>query len=90
VGLVCVVAAVTFATRAHELPLTPFVASAKKIASGQIWVLPASALVVDKPFLIGLTAFAMLAVATLRICVAPAVERRSTGQPQLAGNTTGS
>ena len=68
VGLVCVVAALTFATRAHELPLTPFVASASKIASGQVWVLPASALVVDKPFLIGLAAFAVLAVATLRFC----------------------
>jgi hypothetical protein len=48
--------------------LTPFVASATKIASGQVWVLPASALVVDRPVLIGLAAFGVLAVATLRIC----------------------
>ena len=68
VGLVCIVAAFTFATRAHELPLTPFVASATKIASGQVWVIPASALVVDRPILIGLAAFGLLAVATLRFC----------------------
>ena len=67
-GLVCVVTGITFATRAHELPLTPFVASAMKLASGQVWVLPASALVVDQPVLVGLAAFGVLAVATLRIC----------------------
>jgi hypothetical protein len=67
-GLVCSVTGITFATRTHELPLTPFVASATKIASGQVWVLPASALVVDRPVLIGLAAFVVLAVATLRIC----------------------
>lgn len=68
VVLVGVVAALTFAIRAHELPLTPFVASARKVASGELWVLPASALVVDKPLLIGLMAFAVLAGATLRFC----------------------
>ena len=68
VGLVFVVSAITFATRAHELPLTPFVASATRVASGQVWVLPASALVVDRPVLIGLVAFGVLAVLTLRIC----------------------
>lgn len=67
-GLVSVVTGITFATRAHELPLTPFVASATKIASGQVWLLPASALIVDRPVLIGLAAFGVLAVATLRIC----------------------
>jgi hypothetical protein len=67
-GLVFVVAGITFATRAHELPLTPFVASATKIASGQVWVLLASALVVDRPVLIGLAAFGVLAVGTLRVC----------------------
>jgi len=67
-GLVCVVTVVTFAARAHELPSAPFVASAAKIASGQVWVLPASALIVDRPVLIGLAAFGVLAVATLRIC----------------------
>ena len=67
-GLVCVVTGITLATRAHELPLTPFVASATKIASGQVWVLPASALIVDRPVLIGLAAFGLLAVATLRFC----------------------
>jgi hypothetical protein len=67
-GLVCVVTGTTFATRAHELPLTPFVASATKIAAGQIWVLPASALIVDRPVLIGLAAFGLLAVATLGLC----------------------
>ena len=67
-GLICVVTAITLAIRAHELPLTPFVASATKIASGQIWVLAASALVVDRPVLIGLAVFGLLAVATLRLC----------------------
>jgi hypothetical protein len=67
-GLVCVVTGITFATRAHELPLAPFVASAVKLASGQVWVLPASALIVDRPVLVGLAAFGVLAVATLRIC----------------------
>jgi hypothetical protein len=67
-GLVCVVIGITCATRAHELPLTPFVASATKTASGQVWALLTSALVVDRPVLIGLAAFGMLAMATLRIC----------------------
>ena len=68
VGLVFIVAGLTFATRAHELPLRPFVASAAKIASGQLWVVPASALIVDRPVLIGLAAFGVLAVTTLRVC----------------------
>jgi hypothetical protein len=68
VALVVLVSALTYAISAHELPLTPFVASAREVASGQIWVLPASALVVDKPLLIGLMAFAVLAAATLRFC----------------------
>jgi hypothetical protein len=67
-GLVCVVTGITFATRAHELPLAPFVASAMKLASGRVWVLPASALVVDRPVLVGLAAFGVLAVAALCIC----------------------
>lgn len=67
-GLICVVASFTFATRAHELPLTPFVASATKIASGRVWLLAASALIVDRPVLIGLAAFGVLALATLRFC----------------------
>jgi hypothetical protein len=48
--------------------LAPFVASATKIASGQVWVLAASALIVDRPVLVGLAAFALLAVVTLRFC----------------------
>jgi hypothetical protein len=68
VGLVFIVAALTLATRAHELPLSPFVGSAAKIAAGQVWVVPASALIVDRPALIGLAAFALLAAATLRFC----------------------
>lgn len=56
------------ATRAHELPQSLFAASAKKIASGQVWLLPASALIVDRPVLIGLVAFGVLALATLRFC----------------------
>jgi hypothetical protein len=67
-GLVCVVTGITLAARAGELRLTSFVASAAKVASGQVWLLPASALVVDRPVLIGLAAFGVLAVATLRIC----------------------
>ncbi|HEY8028696.1 MAG TPA: hypothetical protein VIE38_04205 [Gaiellaceae bacterium] len=61
-------AGITFATRAHELPLSPFVSSATRLASGRVWVLPASALIVDRPVLIGLVAFGMLAAATLRFC----------------------
>jgi hypothetical protein len=68
IAFVVVVAVLTFAIRDHELPLAPFVASAAKVASGQLWVLPASALVVDRPVLIGLAAFAVLAAATLRSC----------------------
>ena len=67
-GLVYVVTGITLAIRAHELPLSPFVASASKIASGQVWVLAASALMVDRPVLIGLAAFGLLAVATLQVC----------------------
>jgi len=67
-GLVCAVTGITFATRAHELPSAPFVASAMKLASGQLWVLPASALIVDRPVLVGLVAFGVLAAVTLRIC----------------------
>jgi hypothetical protein len=67
-GLVCLVTGITFATRAHELPLRPFVASATRIAAGQVWVLPMSALVVARPVLIGLAVFVVLALATLRIC----------------------
>ena len=67
-GLVSVVTGITFAARAHELPLTPFMASAAKIASGQVWVLPASALIVDRPVLIGLAAFGVLGMATLLFC----------------------
>lgn len=67
-ALVFVVTGITFATRVHELPLAPFVASATKLASGQIWTLPASALVVDRPVLIGLAAFGVFALTTLRVC----------------------
>ena len=67
-GLVCLVTGITFATRAHELPLTPFVASATRIASGEVWVLLTSAFVVDRPVLVGLAVFGVLAVATMRIC----------------------
>jgi hypothetical protein len=63
-----VVAALTLATRAHELPLAIFAASAAKIASGEIWLLPASALVVDQPVYVGLGAFGLLGFAALRIC----------------------
>jgi hypothetical protein len=69
-GLVSAVTGITLATRAHELPLTPFVASAAKIGSGDVWVVPASALIVDRPVLIGLAAFGVLAVVTLRFCSA--------------------
>ena len=63
-----VVAALTLATRAHELPIAIFAASAAKIAAGQIWLLPASALVVDQPVSVGLFAFGLLGFAALRIC----------------------
>ena len=64
-GVVC---ASTLATRAHELPIAIFAASAAKIAAGEIWLLPASALVVDQPVSVGLVAFGLLGFAALRIC----------------------
>lgn len=63
-----VVAALTLAIRAHDLSLATFAASAAKIAAGEIWLLPASALVVDRPVYVGLAAFGLLGFATLRIC----------------------
>jgi hypothetical protein len=68
VSFFCVVAAMTFAVRAHDLPLAPFAASAARIAAGEIWLLPASALVVDRPIYAGLFAFGLLGFAALRIC----------------------
>jgi len=66
--LVAVVAALTLAIRAHEVPLGAFAASAAKIAAGEIWLLPASALVVDRPLYVGLVAFGLLGFAALWIC----------------------
>jgi hypothetical protein len=63
-----VVAASTFSIRAHDLPLAVFAASAAKVGAGQIWLLPASALVVDRPVYVGLVAFGLLGFAALRIC----------------------
>ncbi len=68
VALAGVVTALTVVTRAHELPLALFTATATKLVSGQWWVLPTSALVVDRPIGIGLIAFGILAAATLHIC----------------------
>ena len=63
-----VVAGLTLAIRAHELPAGIFAASATKIAAGEIWLLPASAIVVDRPVYVGLVAFGLLGFAALRIC----------------------
>ena len=63
-----VVAALTLAIRAHDLPLAPFAASGRKIATGEIWLLAASALVVDRPVYVGLVAFGLLGFAALRLC----------------------
>ena len=63
-----VVAALTLAIRAHDLPLASFAASAAKLSAGEIWLLPASALVVDRPVDVGLAAFGLLGFAALRIC----------------------
>ena len=68
VSFICVVATVTLAIRAHELSLAPFISSAGKIAAGEIWLLPASALVVDRPVDLGLVAFCLLGLVALRIC----------------------
>ena len=65
VGLV---AAFTLAVRAGELQLHSFAASASKLAAGEIWLLPASALVVDRPVYVGLVAFGLLGATTLRVC----------------------
>jgi hypothetical protein len=66
--LIFVVALLTLAIRAHELSFAPFAASAAKIGAGEIWLLPTSALVVDRPVEVGLIAFGLLAFATLWIC----------------------
>jgi hypothetical protein len=71
VCFICFVAGLTLAIRVQALSLAPFVASAAKIAAGQIWLLPASAFVVDRPVGVGLISFALLGLATLRICRAP-------------------
>ena len=63
-----IVTALTLATRAHELPLAIFAASAAKIAAGEIWLLPVSALVVDQPVYVGLVTFGLLGFAALWIC----------------------
>jgi hypothetical protein len=58
----------TLAIRAHDLALSTFAASAAKIGAGEIWLLPASALVVDRPVYVGLVAFCLIGFAVLRIC----------------------
>lgn len=63
-----VVGGLTLAIRAHELPLGFFAASGEKIAAGEIWLLAASALVVDRPVYVGLVAFGLIGFAALRIC----------------------
>ena len=66
--LVGVVTALTLAIRAHEIPLSAVAASAATVSAGRVWLLPASALVVDQPVLIGLVAFALLGFAALWTC----------------------
>jgi hypothetical protein len=63
-----VVVALTFAVRAHTLPLAVFAASAAKVGAGEVWLLLASALVVDRPVYVGVVAFGLLGFAALRIC----------------------
>ena len=63
-----IVASLTLAVRAHDFPLSIFAASAAKVADGELWLLPASALVVDRPVYIGLVAFGLLGLAALSIC----------------------
>ncbi|HST17372.1 MAG TPA: hypothetical protein VLK36_06860 [Gaiellaceae bacterium] len=63
-----VVTALTLVIRAHDLSLAIFAATAAKIAAGDVWLLPASALVVDRPVYVGLVTFGLLGFATLRIC----------------------
>jgi hypothetical protein len=65
---VAAVTGLTLAVRAHDLPLASFAASVAKVADGEVWLLPASAFVVDRPVYVGLVAFGVLAFATLRIC----------------------
>ena len=63
-----VVTALTLAVRAHDLAPTPFASSAAKVTSGEIWRLTSSALVVDKPVVVGLVLFGLLGLAALRVC----------------------
>jgi hypothetical protein len=66
--LACIVTVSTLAIRAHDISVSIFAASAEKIGAGEIWLLPASALVVDRPVYVGLVAFGLLGFAALRIC----------------------
>ena len=59
---------VTLAVRAHDLPHAVFAASAAKTAAGDIWLLPASALLIDRPVWVGLVAFGLLGSAALWTC----------------------
>jgi hypothetical protein len=49
-------------------PVVGLVSSATTMAFGKVRVLPASALIVDRPVLIGLAAFGVLAVVTVAVC----------------------
>jgi hypothetical protein len=68
VVLVAAVAALTLSIRGEEVGLSAFAASAAKVSGGQVWLLPASGLVVDRPVYVGLVAFGILGFAAFGIC----------------------
>ncbi len=60
--------AVSAMRSAQLVSLGLFAASPAKVASGHLWVLVTSAVVVDRPVLVSLLAFAALAIASLAVC----------------------
>jgi hypothetical protein len=67
-GLITVVTAVTAAQASGVIALRSIAASPQQIASGRLWLLVTSGLLVQKPFAVSLLSFAALGVLTLALC----------------------
>lgn len=67
-ALFAAVASLTAAIQVHALSIGPFASSAARVAAGRLWLLLSSALVIDRPVVVGLVAFGLIAGLTLRVC----------------------
>lgn len=67
-ALFAAVAFMTAAIHARVLAIGLFAASAARVATGQLWLLLSSGLVIDRPVAVGLVAFGVIASATLWGC----------------------